>query len=1278
MPTKRKNRTTGSSEGRPVRSLRSNSDTAVSVPDLPVFVASNANDDDAPNQLTAPVVSTVRRLLIEDIMTLPANLAKPFVLCFNESAPNFQTLHNAMSQQSSRLPMLFFEAHRFFQIRVTVDLNGRVGNMVDGVLSRPDFLHLMFGNGNEQISFLLYPNDPLCRSAPVTACSFTFLWRDFFEHKLSLLLFGNVPFRRQFYEALHNLSAFDSRITLFRQLADEVRFDCSLSFELCHAYERVITQSAKGNGKSDAGSFKSLLDKGLTGDALTELELEVNTTICAEVLLCYGSFCSWTDSVLPDAVLDRLVQRAFDLVPHLINVIMYMLGTLQQENVKRKRHLLVYYRRTAFFELMALARLRNRQRFIWWSVINTAIYYQADAQSLVSNVTKLFGITCTFCTLMEKTLPMTEEASFRLRVLEALNDEVVDVSFAPAAGVDDPTPVRQRFKFVIMVFDNTQKNYPLKWQRGGRTSYFLKLTSRMFWKVTQGPWKTLVVPQQHVPLTYVEQVIPSAFGMPPWEVFDISTHLTDLLVSPHQLELPPNLLSPPATIDFTGKRVCAHEQLVFYAASCRSLYRHLSLAKEKAYEFRPSVMSSSPTVALVSERLSKCRGVGGLLRTSPSFQQRMVSVYRPSTPKLELLVLPVLKFDETTRLGMANVVVQLLKDACLLVASGNPDSAMPDWVVPADIHERYLLVAGDGLSHERWRSYKKELLDLQEKGMKYAQHYLVCSEVIKALERCILVPGDLHASLFHTLGPIYTVFYGAFIQPFQIALGWKHIDWQKVERTYQQSSILALSILVRVEVRLMESFVNSLDETEVTGLCTRHDDGAFLIAFLVTGFEKWIVSKLENTTDKWFRLVLNFFVQSRDYRTVRESIRNGDTVMLEVLHQRFTYIWCAVKKPKCFENGLATTEELYAAVPFWVLQIIRDNRTARLYDGKDLYSGRPTAHRAMDECMEIVQHKYKCMNFPGNEDSFYRHSFNMSFAHKAGTFGYHQYSYRYDVESVDDYNSGQSKGDCDKSDQGRKKKATVVPKRTMEKKLIDEILTLSGVMVEEAARELDPNRLWKVLPETTTVLVLDKRGSTSDTLENDDENEEGLANSGIASDLEELRIRVRATRPDNIGRVEASESMDHVDKVALSTAMIDDAADVVDAEVDEQGLADDSGPGSNETETVEAGIEETATEEEVMVGKNSRKVKKVALSPLSTVDLHEMGRAKMMSMDLPARRYRRKMREERERKALHQNLFEFMNGLTSETGMLMNELEDGSKSTELRSRFDIAKQLRNT
>ena len=63
--------------------------------------------------------------------------------------------------------------------------------------------------------------------------------------------------------------------------------------------------------------------------------------------------------------------------------------------------------------------------------------------------------------------------------------------------------------------------------------------------------------------------------------------------------------------------------------------------------------------------------------------------------------------------------------------------------------------------------------------------------------------------------------------------------------------------------------------------------------------------------------------------------------------------------------------------------------------------------------------------------------------------------------------------------------------------------------------------------------MLDKRGSTSGILEIDDENEEGLANSGIASpDLEELRTRVRGTRPANTGRVKASESMDHIDNVA--------------------------------------------------------------------------------------------------------------------------------------------------
>jgi hypothetical protein len=51
-------------------------------------------------------------------------------------------------------------------------------------------------------------------------------------------------------------------------------------------------------------------------------------------------------------------------------------------------------------------------------------------------------------------------------------------------------------------------------------------------------------------------------------------------------------------------------------------------------------------------------------------------------------------------------------------------------------------------------------------------------------------------------------------------------------------------------------------------------------------------------------------------------------------------------------------EELYRNKPFWLLQVYRENRSTKLFDGNRL-DGTETSERALDELMEIIQHKYK-------------------------------------------------------------------------------------------------------------------------------------------------------------------------------------------------------------------------------------------------------------------------------------------------------------------------------
>jgi hypothetical protein len=626
---------------------------------------------------------------------------------------------------------------------------------------------------------------------------------------------------------------------------------------------------------------------------------------------------------------------------------------------------------------------------------------------------------------------------------------------------------------------------------------------------------------------------------------------------------------------------------------------------------------------------------------------------------VELLCLPVLKFDETTRVGMANVVVQLLKDARLLVESLSTEENAAVWIAPQDIGKRYALIAGDGLSHERWRSFEKELLELQEKGVQYTKHFRQCSEVLKALRQCILLPGDLHASLFHTLGPVYTVFYGGFIQPIQIALGYKHVDWQKVERAYRQSSILVVAILTRVESRLIETFVHELPLERFAAYLLDDDDDNALAGYLALEFESWLSKKVAGTTDDWFRVVLNFFIQARDYRTVRESIRNGDTIMLEVLHQKFTYVWCALQKPKCFENGLCTMEEFYHDIPYWVLQVIRDNRTGRLYNGRNVQSGQHTVDRAMDEMMEIVQHKYKSMDFPGDDDAFERHSYNMPLNQQCATYAYHQYGDRYDVDSVDDYNSGVSKGDSDVADKGSRKKAGVASKRTQEKIMIDELLTLSGIMMETPGRQLSPNTVWDAVGKATTKL----KGSNEIDVEMDEvtreENREEQDISRIVPELEEMRRWVNEEGEAGANtRSSVVQNADEDDNnIDLSTALVDDTADTFDADVDEEGLEDELVVVMNEDGTVM-----TDTEDDIVVDKHKRKVKKIPINRVALENIYDSGRAKMVKMELPRRRKRRQMREARERKAFHENLFEFLNAMLEGANSIREKLQDAVAS----------------
>jgi hypothetical protein len=467
--------------------------------------------------LDGPMVCPIRRLLLEDILLLQPNVSRRLVLLFNKNVDMFDRLYNLHELSDTPLPMASFGSeHNFFQINVVVTHNPRVGALRDGLLDQNTFIHLLLGNGNEQIMFLC----PTCTSTDVDA-SITIKWRDFFFNKLSLMLFGSIPWQRSFRQVFSKLGP-NTKLDLFRQLADEVRFDVALSFDLCSCYETHSVQQDTAEFKRKVvdlapRSIADFISEGLVGKSIDTLDEMVNASIQQEVEKCYGSFVSWTDSVIDDSVVDSLVTRACELVPGVFDCIQFLLGHSRVQAWESRKHRLVYFRRSAFFQLLGLCRMRNNHRFVWWGIINSAIYYQSSSRALVSSISNFFGLTCTFNTLIRHTQAYCEPSAFRKRVVDALGSQVVTLSFS---GDDGTAFYNTTFSVTILVFDNTQKNYRFKWQRGGNSSFFLKLTSSMFWKLWHGSWVNTPLPptsQLCVPLTYVDQAIPSPIGMPNYE-----------------------------------------------------------------------------------------------------------------------------------------------------------------------------------------------------------------------------------------------------------------------------------------------------------------------------------------------------------------------------------------------------------------------------------------------------------------------------------------------------------------------------------------------------------------------------------------------------------------------------------------------------------------------------------------------------------------------------------------------------------------------------------------
>jgi hypothetical protein len=332
---------------------------------------------------------------------------------------------------------------------------------------------------------------------------------------------------------------------------------------------------------------------------------------------------------------------------------------------------------------------------------------------------------------------------------------------------------------------------------------------------------------------------------------------------------------------------------------------------------------------------------------------------------------------------------------------------------------------------------------------------------------------DLHGGCFHFLSAIYSVFYGALLQPIQSVLGWKRIKGNDVTKCYQQAAGLALLVGTEIDRLLIALYIHEVITGKVPGDIVPDNEelNDNLAIILAQGFIKWKVKKGDNTNDDYLKMIITFSRLLEMYRLFRLSIRAGDAIMIEHLYCEFLPIFAVTGKTHCVESVISGMEHLYCDLSPKLLHLVRINRTQPLYDGCDK-SGNPMANWSLDGIIELIQKFYHQMKFQNTDIGWLNNSPHVMLMNKAQRFAGDEYQRRNMkdmLEELDmDKHCEQEGTRVNKKDPN--KKATIIPNRAKEHYAVAEFLTLIGAGVEVQNRKFSKKHVWSTLEKITTVL----------------------------------------------------------------------------------------------------------------------------------------------------------------------------------------------------------------
>ena len=306
----------------------------------------------------------------------------------------------------------------------------------------------------------------------------------------------------------------------------------------------------------------------------------VDSEIKNAIYSLYGQFSEFTQPIITQTML-RTMENAFRrLLPTQYHCIRSMMGkrlrknpseTTQEQEVKERQ-----WDRFPFYTFIQQSRLRNSHNFIWLLLVNTASHSLGGR----AHIPLHFSYSVAKNTMLRRLNDLFSYSEIAIKLKESLN---------------------QFKEFVIAIFNNSQFNIKKKFQRNAHSLNMAKAMCRMFVEPTL-PECLNDIPQnwneyREIPITYIDQIVPSPFEMPPFESLSDDWKFSDLADKTY--------LSFYGHVDVTGDRVEKYYEIKRVIGYTRRMKRIIPYSSTSFFLYSIPQYTDALSTLCVCEKLKQ-------------------------------------------------------------------------------------------------------------------------------------------------------------------------------------------------------------------------------------------------------------------------------------------------------------------------------------------------------------------------------------------------------------------------------------------------------------------------------------------------------------------------------------------------------------------------------------------------------------------------------------------------------------------------------------------------